>query len=123
MPHFKIECSNNIAESLDARSLFSRLHPLLAELGPFQIADMKSRLMRHNDFFVSDGTPSKAFVHLELAILSGRDPQLKKNVSAKLLEFLKNEFQPSLGSRVCSFTVEIRDLDRDYYAKEAVGVI
>jgi 5-carboxymethyl-2-hydroxymuconate isomerase len=118
MPHLKLECSNNVAKELDVCSLFSRLHSLLAELGPFQIADMKSRLMRYDDFFVSDGAPNKSFVHLELAILSGRDPQLKKNVSTKLLQFLKNEFQQSLESLSCSFTVEIRDLDRDFYAKE-----
>ena len=81
----------------------------------------ESRVVVHDCFVVSDGAPRRAFIHLELAILSGRDSETRRAVSNRLLDFLKGEFASSLSSFDCSLSVEVREIDRACYAKVASG--
>ncbi|MCB9030137.1 MAG: 5-carboxymethyl-2-hydroxymuconate Delta-isomerase [Deltaproteobacteria bacterium] len=122
MPHFKLEYSTNVIEEPDPKEFFLRLHNLLAELGQFEISSMKSRITPCRDFFVSDGSNNQAFVHLELSILPGRSTELKQKVSKALHLALKDTFPRTATERVCSFTVDIRELDGDCYTKELTGV-
>lgn len=82
---------------------------------------MKKRFCRGPSFFVSDGKKDQAFVHLELSILPGRNPELKQKVSRALLTELKEAFPETASKKVCSFTVEIRELDGECYSKEMTG--
>jgi len=123
MPHFKLEYSTNVTEEPDPKEFFARVHKLLAELGPFSIDSMKSRIIPCPNYFVSDGKKDQAFVHLELAILPGRDAEVKKRVSRELLAMLKNAFPITAAEKICSFTVEIRELDGDSYSKELTGEV
>lgn len=123
MPHFKLEYSTNVTEEPDPKEFFARVHKLLAELGPFSIDSMKSRIIPCPKYFVSDGKEDQAFVHLELAILPGRDAEVKKRVSRELLAMLKNAFPITAAEKICSFTVEIRELDGDSYSKELTGEV
>ncbi|MNF15950.1 hypothetical protein D3C80_2187700 [compost metagenome] len=58
----------------------------------------------------------RAFVHVKLAILSGRSPEVKKQVSESLLAALNEAVQwpAELDVQLC---VEILDIDRDSYSK------
>jgi len=117
MPHFILEYSDNLLEKIDHRQLFRNLHRLLVENGPFKLSDIKSRAVAHDDFYVSDGKESNAFVHLTLSIFKGRDLSIRQTVGKLLLEFLKKEFDRSYQQLHCSITVEIREIDTDTYFK------
>lgn len=117
MPHLILECSDNIREEVNTKILFPKLHTLLCEVGPFQLIDIKSRLIRHSEFLVGDGIKSTAFIHLQLAIISGRDISVKEKISTTLLKFLEREYAKSVAELNCSITVEIRDLEKESYMK------
>lgn len=123
MPTFRLEYSTNVEERPEAQELFSKLHKRLAELGPFNVGSMKSRIIPHEEFFVSDGTRDQAFVHLELSMLPGRSTELRKQVSLALLEFIKEEFSGTAANKNCAFSVDIRELDGDTYSKESSGTL
>lgn len=117
MPHFVLEYSDNILEELDLKGFFKRLHTLLAENGPFQLSNMKSRAIRRQEFYMADGEESNAFVHLALSILKGRDLSLRQAVGKKILSFLRSEFSRSSNQLNCQITVEIREMEGDTYFK------
>ena len=117
MPHFVLEHSTNILERYDNAALCGKLHRLLATLGPFEISAMKSRVVPRADFYVGDGEPNRAFIHLELAVLSGREPTLLSEVSRQLHQFLLAEFSGTATQLACSFTVEVREMDARTYSK------
>lgn len=121
MPHFKLEYSTNISEKPVASELFSKLHHLLCEIGPFEISSIKSRIYPCENFFVSTGDRGQAFIHLELSILSGRSEETKKKVGEQLLGFLREEFIQTAEGKNCSITVDIRELNAAVYAKLPCG--
>jgi 5-carboxymethyl-2-hydroxymuconate isomerase len=121
MPHFVLEYSDNIPGEVDFKEFFKRLHTLLVDVGPFKLSDIKSRAIRHQEFYVADGQESNAFVHLTLSIFKGRDLGIRQAVGEKLLAFLREEFARSLQKLNCSYTVEIREMDKETYFKLVSG--
>ena len=121
MPHFVLEYSDNILEEVDFKDFFERLHTLLVENGPFNLSAIKSRAIRHQQFSVADGKESNAFVHLTLSIFKGRDLSIRQAVGEKILSFLKGEFARSFEKLNCSYTVEIKEIDKDTYFKAMSG--
>jgi 5-carboxymethyl-2-hydroxymuconate isomerase len=115
MPHFVLEYSDNILEEVDFKDFFERLHTLLVENGPFNLSAIKSRAIRHQQFYVADGKEPNAFVHLTLSIFKGRDLSIRQAV------VLKGEFARSFEKLNCSYTVEIKEMDKDTYFKAMSG--
>ena len=120
MPHFVLECSDNIVETIDTKELFAALHELLISSGPFNLQEIKSRVLRHKEYFIADGAPEKAFVHLTLCILQGREIGLQKTIGNKVLEFLKEQFRSSAETLELALSLEIREMSRETYFKETV---
>ena len=123
MPHFVLEYSDNILEEVEYKDFFKRLHTLLVENGPFTLSDIKSRAIRHQQFYVADGQESNAFIHLTLSIFKGRDLSIRQAVGEKILAFLKAEFARSFEKLNCSFTTEIKEIDKETYFKATSGVL
>ena len=121
MPHFVLEYSDNILEEVDFKDFFERLHTLLVENGPFNLSAIKSRAIRHQQFHVADGKEPNAFVHLTLSIFKGRDLSIRQAVGEKILSFLKGEFARSFEKLNCSYTGEIKEMDKDTYFKAMSG--
>lgn len=116
MPHITLEYSANLS-CPPSGQLLERLHNLLPRIGPFELLAIKSRMIEHSVFLIADGGSDAAFIHLELAILSGRDAETKREVSNQLLEFLSSEFASCLKTQQISLTVEVREMNLDCYSK------
>ena len=121
MPHFVLEYSDNILEKVDHKDFFKKLHTLLVDVGPFNLSDIKSRAIRHQQFYVANGQESNAFVHLTLSIFKGRDLSIRQAVGEKILTFLKGEFARSFEKLNCSYTVEVKEMDKETYFKATSG--
>jgi 5-carboxymethyl-2-hydroxymuconate isomerase len=121
MPHLKLEHSTNTVETPIPAEFFSRLHSILADSGPFALENIKSRVVSHENYFIAEGDSERAFIHLEVAILAGPEEEVLKHVSARMLEFLKDEFKKTASKNKCSFSVEIRQMRRETYCKETTS--
>ena len=119
MPHVILEYSDNILERPDAADLFNRLHKLIIQQGPFQLSAIKSRIIRHQEYCVADGSDSNGFIHLTLSILKGRDLSIRQELGKRILSFLKEEFARSHAQLKCSISVDIHELNTDTYFLES----
>lgn len=117
MPHLVLEYSNNLPEPLDHRALFAELHAALERFDAARPAEIKSRAIAHEHFRVGAGAPESVFVHLTVAILSGRELALRQQLSAELLAILRRAFARVWEERRCDVTVEIREMQRETYGK------
>lgn len=117
MPHFILEYSSNIRESVSWPEFFAELHAIACAHAPIRLEDLKSRAVAHDSFLVSDGTTRKAFVFLSLALLSGRDPQALKNLGGSIISYLEKCFARSRRELNCSITFEIREMNRELHFK------
>jgi 5-carboxymethyl-2-hydroxymuconate isomerase len=64
---------------------------------------------------VGDGNKSNAFVHLTLSLMKGRDLSLRKALGEALFACLKEFFAQSFKELNCSFSFEIREMERETY--------
>jgi 5-carboxymethyl-2-hydroxymuconate isomerase len=117
MPHCVLEYSANIKDSVNFPSFFSRLHEILTASGDIQLDQIKSRWYSREDFVVGDGSEKNAFVYLQISLLSGRSPELRKRIGAQAFELLADQFPISQRDLSCSITLEMREMDRETHFK------
>ncbi|MCL9684934.1 5-carboxymethyl-2-hydroxymuconate Delta-isomerase [Legionella maioricensis] len=115
MPHLTLEYSNNLRVTDRFNQLFDELHRLLAEELPTQLSSCKSRCIVHPLFFIGDQDEKNAFVHLTIKMLPGRADAKKKRLGEIILNILRVFFKSESTQLNLSLSVEILDLDNNYY--------
>ncbi|KRB05508.1 5-carboxymethyl-2-hydroxymuconate isomerase [Pseudomonas sp. Root68] len=120
MPHLHMEYTANLTD-LNADVALMRLNNTLVGSGQFATEfDIKSRAVKVETFKVGTALAERAFVHVKLALLSGRSSEIKKQLSESLLAVVQGlcEWPSSIEVQLC---VEILDIDRDSYSKTALN--
>ena len=120
MPHLHMEYTDNLP-GLNADVALLRFNHALAGSGQFADEfDIKSRAVQVGAFRVGTGMGEWGFVAVRLAILSGRSPAIKKQLSDSLLAVLQDVCEWPAGVEV-QLCVEVLDIDRESYTKTAIG--
>lgn len=117
MPHCIFEHSANIADDPDWPRIILNVHEFLVSTGEFVAGDIKSRVLRHENFVIGTGEQNQSFVALNLQILDGRGDDLKRKLAQKALEILVAAFPKSLAEQKCSITVQVTDIHRASYQR------
>ena len=121
MPHLHMEYTANLTQ-LNADLALIRLNNTLVGSGQFGAEfDIKSRAIKIEHFKVGTALGDRAFVHVKLALLSGRSAEIKKQLSQSLLAVLQELCEWPVGLEV-QLCVELLDIDRESYSKTAIGV-
>lgn len=115
MPHFIIAHTDNVRPHDNANHVFKSLFDIAAAHPTMDRNAMKGRIQKLDATYTVDGDAARSYVHLELAILSGRETSLKQDIGKALLAALPTFFN---APDQCQFSVEIRDMDRDAYFKQ-----
>ena len=128
MPHLRLEASENVAVDRDPRDLLLALHRMLHEVGGIKLENCKSRFIRVDDYAIADGGPGKggrerAFIHLDVRFLDGRSAEVRQAVGRSALALLLEFFSWSVEALDLQVTVEVRDIDRQFYAKYPEGTL
>ncbi|MGV8920978.1 MAG: 5-carboxymethyl-2-hydroxymuconate Delta-isomerase [Pseudomonas sp.] len=119
MPHVTMEYTPNLLE-LDVAKTLLVLNQTLLVSGHFGAEmDIKNRAIALEMFQVGTTTAARGFVHVKLALLSGRSTEVKKVLSESLLTALRDTGTWPADVEV-QLSVEVVDLDRDSYAKAVV---
>lgn len=118
MPHLTVDYTDNISQ-FDSEQLLADMLHYLSGTPHFEEIDIKARAVRLSVYQVGEQPDGRGFVHVRLAILSGRSAEVKAELSAGLLEVLKRSVQPvkDLHLQLC---VEIQEIDRASYSKAVI---
>lgn len=114
MPHFVIEHTNNVKPRENWERVFDALFTASAAKPTMMRADMKGRARRIEGAYMTDGNPDQAFVHLELALMTGRDPNMLNELGKELLAILPQVFATTAP---CQYSIEMREMNRALYFK------
>lgn len=114
MPQLTLEYTNNFAEKNDFSALFKKIHAFLTQHLPADLASCKSRVFELDNYYVGDGNPENAFVHVQLAFMQGRSPEKITEVGDEVLRLLKEHFSESLKRKNFQITLEVRELAKTY---------
>ncbi|KPA95290.1 5-carboxymethyl-2-hydroxymuconate Delta-isomerase [Pseudomonas asplenii] len=116
MPHVFLEYTSNLTD-FEPDSALLRINHVLVASGQFAAESaIKSRATRVESFRVGTGLNVRGFVHVKLALLSGRSAQVKAQLSESLLAGLQELGNWSASVEV-QLSVELVDLDRESYGE------
>ncbi|MBC3862660.1 5-carboxymethyl-2-hydroxymuconate Delta-isomerase [Undibacterium jejuense] len=119
MPHLTLEYTDNLLH-FNADKVLLTLNRKLANSSEFEEIDIKSRAIKIASFRVGISHQVRGFVHVKLAILSGRSNETKRVLSESILLVLKQlcKLHSNLHVQLC---VEIQEIERDSYIKASIG--
>ncbi|HET6357337.1 isomerase [Streptomyces sp.] len=113
MPQITVDYSDSLESAFDRRSFALALHPLIVETIDTQLSACKTRFRRAVETVVAGGTPGDALVHIGIAVLPGRSPELKAQLSEAVLELLAGHLGHAEGIAPI-ISAEVRDLEPSY---------
>lgn len=115
MPHLILEYTGNL--EIDTQATLLQLNEALAGSGHFEENTIKARAVRLTDFLVGTQPAAKrGFVALRLAILTGRTPEVKKQVADLLVASVQKGQRWPEGTQV-QITAEVIDMVKEIYGK------
>lgn len=123
MPQIVLEYSSNVLEQTGFAPLFVGIHEILHERAGIRLDNCKSRALRRDEFYIGDGHPSNAFVHLDIRFIEGRSEDVKQSVGTASLKRLKQFFEKSMARLDLQITVELGDIQRSSYFKFPEGTL
>lgn len=110
MPQITVEYSASLAEAFDRRGFALALHPPAAELIGSSLPDFKTRFRPITEAVIGDGAATEAMIHVDLAIMPGREPEVKARLGELTLAILCDHIKPQTGLNT-QVTVEVRDIE------------
>lgn len=113
MPHFIIECSENIIQQKSPDEIMQAVYDVAEATGLFVANDIKVRLRPYQYFKL--GKDKKDFIHIFGNIMEGRSTEQKANLSKKIIERL-NEMFPDLSI----LSINIREFEKATYSNKAL---
>lgn len=117
MPHCIFEYSANIADDPSWPQIILKVHEKLISTGLFVAEDIKSRVLRHENFVIGTGEQNQSFITLNIQMLDGRSDDTKCELARMASEILIEAFPKSLAGQKCSITVQISEIHRVSYQR------
>lgn len=103
MPHFVVDCSQEILQIHDQESIIARLHRTVNSSGLFEESDIKIRV---NPFAIySAGGGREDFIHTFAWIMQGRSVQQRADLSKAIVSELAEMFPllPRIAVNIAEF--------------------
>ncbi|AVZ72632.1 isomerase [Streptomyces lunaelactis] len=113
MPQITVDYSASLESSFDRRAFALALHPLIVETIDSKIEACKTRIRRVEETVVAAGAPDDAVIHIGIAVLPGRTPELKARLSEAVLDLVAGHLK-AVDGMVPIVSAEVRDLEPSY---------
>jgi len=113
MPHFIIDCSENVIQQKSPDEIMQAVYDVAEATGLFVANDIKVRLRPYQYFKL--GEDKKDFIHIFGNIMEGRSTEQKANLSKKIIERL-NEMFPDISI----LSINIREFEKATYSNKAL---
>ena len=113
MPHFIIECSENIIEQKSPDEIMQAVYETAESSGLFAENDIKVRINPYKYYKLGDA--KKDFIHIFGNIMEGRSVEQKAELSGKIVEKL-NEMFPD----VSIISMNVREFEKATYSNKSL---
>lgn len=116
MPHIRLETTADLPENADVVDILDSLVATLCSFETIGAPGVKGSHSMHRQWVQGEGA-TPGFVHLEVAILSGRPPELVARIADGMYAKLREHFAASLEAGEAKATMELRQMDPVTYRK------
>jgi 5-carboxymethyl-2-hydroxymuconate isomerase len=116
MPHFVIDCSENILNLKSPEEIMQAVYDTAESTALFDIGDIKVRI---NPFkYYNIGNTKDDFIHIFANIMEGRTIDQKSDLSNKIVSRLKILFPD-----VPILSINIRDFEKATYCNKSMAIL
>ena len=113
MPHFIIDCSENIIQQKSPDEVMQAVFDVAQSTGLFLVDDIKVRMRPYQYFKLARNKID--FIHIFANIMEGRSTEQKANLSKRMMERL-NEMFPDISI----LSINIREFEAATYSNKAL---
>ena len=114
MPHFVIDCSENILTKQKPKAILEAIHKVAMNTDLFSEADIKVRLNPFDKNFIVGGKEDD-FIHVFADIMEGRSTNQKARLSKSIVHELKSMFP-----EVAFIAMNINDFEKATYCNKTM---
>ncbi len=108
MPHFIIDCSENVLSLAREEAILNAVHKAANATGLFKSNDIKVRIRAFKKYAV--GNTKKNFIHVFGNIMEGRSTESKAGLSKAIVSKLKSMFP-----EIPVISINIREFEKATY--------
>ncbi|WP_455555376.1 5-carboxymethyl-2-hydroxymuconate Delta-isomerase [Comamonas sp.] len=116
MPHMHVEYTSNLQGVNEGALMEALNNAVCSHATVADEADVKTRIAKLNDYRIGLNNAGRAFAHVELRLMAGRTPEVKKELSDRIAAVLKAQIPAQNGLEV-QLSVDIADMDKPCYFK------
>ncbi|WP_257169281.1 5-carboxymethyl-2-hydroxymuconate Delta-isomerase [Bradyrhizobium sp. SRS-191] len=111
MPHFSIEYSANLDNSVDMAAVCEIVRKSASETGIFPIGGIRVRAIRCEHYAIADGKADYGFLAMLLRLGEGRDLPARQKAGEHVFKALSDYLDPVFASSkfALSFDMQIND--------------
>ena len=111
MPHFIIDCSENMIDMRSPEDIMQNVYNAAESSQLFDMGDIKVRINPYKHY--NNGNTKNNFIHIFTNIMEGRSTEQKKKLSLQIVSELKQMF-----SEVPIISINIRDFEKATYCNK-----
>ena len=111
MPHFVIECNQNIIERKKPQEIMQAVFDIANNSGLFDVQNIKVRLKPYEHYITANTQAD--FIHVFAHIMEGRTTEMKRKLSRDITACLVEMFP-----EVTSISINVRDLEKATYCNK-----
>lgn len=112
MPHFVIDCSQDIITLQDPETILQVVHQTAVNSGLFSENDIKVRLNPFKEYYLVGGKEER-FIHVFANIMQGRTSEQKAQLSQTIVKELKILFP-----NISFIAMNVRDFEKATYCNK-----
>lgn len=113
MPHFIIDCSENILQQKSPQKIMQAVYDTAEQSDLFAQNDIKVRIQPYNHFMLGKGI--KDFIHVFGFIMEGRTTEQKAKLSKAVIENLQKLFPD-----ISILSMNIQDFEKATYCNKSL---
>lgn len=111
MPHFQIDYSANLENSVDMAAFCEAIRAEAATIAAFPLAGIRVRATRVDHYAIADGDAKHGFVDISVRLREGRPAKVKQDAITRIFDTAKAALAPAMASHSIALSAEMRDID------------
>lgn len=113
MPHFIIDCSENIIRQKSPSEIMQAVYEVAEATGLFALNDIKVRIQPYSYFKL--GNDKKDFIHIFGYIMQGRTTEQKSRLSKAIIKRLNTMFP-----EISILSTNVQDFEKATYCNKTI---
>ena len=111
MPHVIAEYSANIEEKIRIDALLETLHDAMMRTGVAELAGLRTRAERRDQFRIADNDPANGFVNITIRLAQGRPLEARKHVAQTVFAAASKHLERVFATTPFVLSVEVQEID------------